>query len=68
MEHKNVTIKITAVEHFISFLDGSQITKVNFIDGKTLRQKQFRSYREFQPGEKIKAEKIGSGKYAGFDF
>lgn len=65
---KIVTIKITDVKNFISCLDGSAITSVAFFDGKTFRTKEFRSERVFKIGEKIKVEKIGNGKYAGYRF
>ena len=68
MTNKYITIKITDVKRFISWLDGSTITKVEFLDGKTLRQKEFREYRDFKTGDKIKALKIGGGKYAGYNF
>ena len=65
---KIVTIKIINIKNFISCLDGSAITSVAFLDGKTIRTKEFRSERVFKIGEKIKAEKIGNGKYAGYRF
>lgn len=65
---KIVNIKIIDAKNFISCLDGSAITSVVFLDGKTLRTKEFRQERSFRIGEKIKAEKIGNGKYAGYRF
>lgn len=65
---KFVTVKITYVKRFISCLDGNVITSVAFLDGRTLRQKEFRQDRAFEIGEKVQAEKIGNGKYAGYRF
>lgn len=66
--NKQVTITVTDVKRFISFLDGSVITSVAFRDGKTARVKEFRCYRAIEAGDKVKALKIGSGKYAGYNF
>lgn len=63
-----ITIKVTDVKRFISCLDGNEITSVAFTDGKTLRYKEFRTHREFEIGDKVQAEKIGKGKYAGYNF
>ena len=65
---KTVSIKITDVKKFESTFDGCIITAVAFFDGKTIRTKEFRSERNLKIGESIKAEKIGSGKYAGYTF
>lgn len=63
-----VSIKIIDVKHFISCLDGKEITAVAFLDGRTIKTKEFRNKRFFNIGEKIKAEKIGKGKFAGYTF
>lgn len=63
-----VSIKILDVKHFISCLDGKEITAVAFLDGRTIKTKEFRNKRFFNIGEKIKAEKIGKGKFAGYTF
>lgn len=63
-----VSIKIIDVKHFISCLDGKEITAVAFIDGRTIKTKEFRNKRFFNIGEKIKAVKIGKGKFAGYTF
>lgn len=65
---KLISVKVVDVKHFVSCLDGSVITSVAFLDGKTLRYKEFRQDRNFEAGQKIEAEKIGSGKYAGYRF
>lgn len=63
-----VSIKIIDVKHFISCLDGNEITAVAFLDGRTIKTKEFRNKRFFNIGEKVKAEKIGKGKFAGYTF
>ena len=63
-----VSIKIIDVKHFISCLDGADITAVAFLDGRTLRTKEFRNKRLFNVGGAINAEKIGKGKFAGYIF
>ena len=63
-----VSIKIIDVKHFISCLDGKEITAVAFLDGRTIKTKEFRNKRFFNIGEKVKAEKIGKGKFAGYIF
>ena len=63
-----VSIKIIGVKHFISCLDGNEITAVAFLDGRTIKTKEFRNKRFFNIGEKIAAEKIGKGKFAGYIF
>lgn len=63
-----VSIKIIDVKHFISCLDGKEITAVAFLDGRTIKTKEFRNKRFFNIGEKVKAEKIGKGKFAGYTF
>lgn len=63
-----VSIKIIDVKHFTSCIDGANITAVLFLDGRTIRTKQFRNKRFFNIGEKVKAEKIGKGKFAGYTF
>lgn len=63
-----VSIKILDVKHFTSCIDGANITAVSFLDGRTIRTKQFRNKRFFNIGEKVKAEKIGKGKFAGYIF
>ena len=65
---KTVFIKIVDVKHFISCLDGANITAVAFLDGRTIKTKEFRNKRFFDIGEKIAAEKIGNGKFAGYIF
>ena len=67
-ERKEVEIRILKVERFVSCLNGDEITAVWFLDGRTNRKKEFREYRDFEAGDKVRAEKIGSGKYAGYDF
>lgn len=68
MDTKSVEIKIVEVNRCISCLNGDVVTGVYFLDGRTRRYKEFRQYRDFVSGEKIRAEKIGSGKYAGYRF
>ena len=63
-----VSIKIIDVKHFISCLDGADITAVAFLDGRTLRTKEFRNKRLFNVGDAINAVKIGKGKFAGYIF
>lgn len=65
---KTVSIKILDVKQFKSCLDDKEITAVAFLDGRTIKTKEFRNIRFFNIGEKIKAEKIGNGKFAGYIF
>lgn len=70
MNNKYVTVIILDYSHFVSCLNGDDITRVLFkeIGSKTLRTKEFRINREFRASEKYFAKKIGIGKYAGYDF
>ena len=68
MKTYEVTVRITDVRTFTSCLDGILITSVTFLDGKTLRRKEFRTAKNFETGEKVMAKKIGTGKYAGYEF
>lgn len=62
------TIKVTDVKHFMSCIDGQEVTTIAFLDGKTLRVKQFRYFRDIKAGQTIQATKLGKGKYAGYNF
>ena len=38
-----ISIKILDVKHFISCLDGKEITAVAFLDGRAIKTKEFRN-------------------------
>ena len=80
-ERKNVRIRIVAIGAPIkSCLTGKMFTAVGFMDGKTYRSKEFHEDRDnklysyfvglldTQDWPNMTVEKIGKGKYAGYDF
>ncbi len=78
-ERKRVSIKLEAIGSPInSCLDGKLFTAIGFRDGKTYRTKEFKegtkafeyfvSLLEKEWPKKIVVDKIGNGKYAGYDF